>query len=142
MGVNDPPPAAEGTDMDAPYVSIRWEGDGPWVLVSWKAWANATEYRAAHEVILGAIRKHHASRLLIDARNAKVIAAADQQWLKADWIPRAIAAGRRWTAVVMPASPLVKTIVESIDKDVGKNTVETRYFDTTDQARAWLSTVG
>jgi SpoIIAA-like len=142
MGDADSRRPDDETYLDTPYVSVRWEGGGPWVFVEWKAWADATEYRAAHEAILGAIRKHRASRLLIDARNARVISEADQQWLKTDWIPRAVNAGRRWTAVVMPASALVKTIVESIDKRPTDKTVEARYFDTADQARAWLSTVG
>jgi hypothetical protein len=142
MGDVDARPADDETYLDTPYVSVNWESTGPWVLVEWKAWADATEYRAAHEAILGAIRKHRASRLLIDARNARVISDADQVWLKTDWIPRAIIAGRRWTAVVMPTSALVKTIVESIDKRPTEKTVEARYFDTTDEARAWLSSVG
>ena len=95
--------------LDTPYVSVHWEGPGPWVFVEWKAWANSTEYRAAHEAILGAIRDHRAARLLIDARHAKVISEEDQRWLDADWIPRAVTAGRRWTAVVMPSSALVRS---------------------------------
>lgn len=142
MGEADLADTGDEISLETPYVSVHWESAGPWVFVTWKAWANATEYRAAHEAILDAIRKHHASKLLIDARNAKVISEADQQWLKTDWIPRAVAAGRRWTAVVMPASALVKTIVESIDKRPADKTVEARYFDTTDQARVWLSKVG
>jgi hypothetical protein len=142
MGDKDPLRPDDETYLDTPYVSVHWESSGPWVFVVWKAWADATEYRSAHEVILGAIRKHRASRLLIDARNARVITASDQQWLKSDWIPRAILAGRRWTAVVMPASALVKTIVESIDKHQTTKAVEARYFDTPDQARAWLARVG
>jgi heme-degrading monooxygenase HmoA len=56
--------------LDTPYVSVHWESAGPWVFVEWKAWANSTEYRAAHGAILGAIRDHRAARVLIDARDA------------------------------------------------------------------------
>lgn len=142
MGDTDQLQPGDEVCLETPYVSVHWESGGPWVAVEWKAWADATEYRAAHEAILDAIRKHRATRLLIDARNARVISEADQEWLKADWIPRAVSAGRRWTAVVMPASALVKTIVESIDKRPTAKTVEAKYFDTPDQAKAWLSTVG
>jgi len=78
---------------------------------------------------------------LIDARDAKVISEQDQRWLDAEWIPRALTAGRRWTAVVMPSSALVRTIVENIDKRPVDSRVEARYFDTADKARAWLSKV-
>jgi stage II sporulation SpoAA-like protein len=142
MGDDDPPHPDDEIHLDTPHVSVHWESGDQWVSVEWKAWADATEYRAAHEAILGAIRKHRASRLLIDARKARVISDADQQWLKADWIPRAVAAGRRWTAIVMPTSALMKTIVESIDEHPTEKTSEARYFETPDQAKAWLSAVG
>lgn len=141
MGNAEPIPQHHRVYLDTPYVSVHWEGAGPWVFVEWKAWANSTEYRAAHEAILGAIRDHRAARLLIDARDAKVISEEDQRWLDADWIPRAVTAGRRWTAVVMPSSALVRTIVENIDKRPADSRVEARYFEKADDARAWLSEV-
>jgi hypothetical protein len=93
--VGDPP--GDRLYLDKPYVSIRWESGGPWVLAEWKAWANSTEYRAAHEEILGVIREHHAPRFLIDARNARVVSEQDQEWINTNWIPepwRPVAAGR------------------------------------------------
>jgi hypothetical protein len=141
MGDVEPSPPGDRLYLDKPYVSVRWESGGPWVLAEWKAWANSTEYRAAHEEILGVIREHHAPRFLIDARNARVVSEQDQEWINTNWIPRAVAAGRRWTAVVMPTSALVKTIVENIDRHPTSGTVGVRYFDTVDQARAWLSAV-
>jgi hypothetical protein len=141
MSNPSPSPLRDKVYLETPYVLVHWQSDGPWVFVEWKAWANSTEYRAAHEAILGAIRDHRASRLLIDARQAKVISEDDQRWLTTDWIPRAVAAGRRWTAVVMPSSALVRTIVENIDKRPAQGTPEVRYFDTVEAAGVWLSEV-
>jgi hypothetical protein len=42
----------------------------------------------------------------------------------------------------MPTSALVRTIVENIDKSPQRTKDEVRYFDTTDEAKAWLSSVG
>jgi hypothetical protein len=132
---------ADKTYLDTAYVSIRWISGGPWVLAEWKAWANSSEYRAAHETILTALRENHASRNLIDARYARVVSTDDQKWLIESWIPRAVAAGRRWTAVIMPRSPLARTISENIDKGTRLNLTEVEYFDTVEEAAAWLSTV-
>ena len=136
----EPVPAGD-MYLSTPYVCIHWASGGPWVVAEWKSWANSAEYRAAHEGILSAIRDHRAPRLLIDARNARVISEADQQWLNTSWIPRAVAAGRRWTAIVMPTSALVKTIVENIDKEPARSPGVAKYFGTVDEAKAWLSTV-
>ena len=127
--------------LDAPYATVGWDGDGHWVLVEWKAWANSSEYRAAHEAILEAIRENRASRNLIDALQGRVVTDADQKWLIDDWIPRAVAAGRRWTAIVMPTSPLGRTISENIDKGPRPSLTKVQYFETVAEAAAWLSSV-
>jgi hypothetical protein len=111
------------------------------VLVEWKEWADSAEYRAAHETVLMAIRENHASKNLIDATHAKVVSDSDQRWLIDNWIPRAVAAGRRSTAIVMPRSALGRTISENIDKEALTKLSKVEYFDTAADAAAWLSTL-
>jgi hypothetical protein len=132
--------AGDKVYLDAPYASIRWDG-GRWVIIEWKAWANSSEHSAAHETMLLALSENRASKNLIDATQARVVSDDDQRWLTDDWIPRAVAAGRRWTAVVMPKSALGRTISENIDKRPRPNTTKVEYFETVEQAAAWLSTV-
>lgn len=141
--MGDEPPVSKGSQiyLDTPYVLIRWDADGPWVYVKWKAWANAAEYRAAQEVVLDAIRENHASRHLIDSTDRRVITDDDQRWLVEDWMPRAVAAGRRWTAIVLPTSALVRTIEENIDRYPRPALVTVEHFETAADAAAWLSTV-
>ena len=134
-------PDGDKVYADQPYVSIRWVSDGGWVLVVWKEWADSAEYRAAHETILMAIRENHASKNLIDATHSKVVSDSDQKWLIDNWIPRAVAAGRRSTAVVMPRSALGRTISENIDKGTPSDLTQVEYFDTATEAAAWLSTL-
>lgn len=106
MSSADPAQPAGKSYLDTPFVAVRWISGGPWVLVEWKAWANSSEYRAAHETVLVALRENRASRNLIDARDARVVSDEDQRWLIENWIPRAVAAGRCWTAVVVPKRAL------------------------------------
>jgi hypothetical protein len=136
-------PASKGGKvyLDTPYVLVRWDGDGPWVYVKWKAWATSSEYRAAQEVIITAFRENHGSRNLIDSTDRKVVTADDQKWLVEDWMPRAAAAGRRWTAIVMPKSALGRTIAENIDNYARSRHVNIEHFETFEDAAAWLSTV-
>jgi hypothetical protein len=135
------PPQDDKVYLETPYVTVRWAGEGRWVLVEWKAWANSSEYRAAHEAILLAIRENRASRNLIDALQGRVVTDDDQKWLIDNWIPRAGAAGRRWTAVVMPKSALGRTISENIDKRPRPNLTKVEYFQTVEEAEAWLLSV-
>jgi hypothetical protein len=127
--------------LDTPYIFVSWIGDGPWVYVKWKAWANSSEYRAAQEVILEAIRENRAARNLIDSTDRKVFSPEDQQWLVESWMPRAEAAGRRWTAIVLPKSALGRTIAENIDSYPRSRLITVEHFETLELATAWLSTV-
>jgi len=127
--------------LDTPYILIRWDADGPWVYVKWKAWANSSEYRAAQEMVILALRENHASRNLIDSTDSRVVSEEDQKWLLQSWMPRAVAAGRHWTAIVLPKSPLGRTIAENIDKHPRSKLAEVKHFETVEDAAAWLSTV-
>ena|ERR1700736_1053379 len=127
--------------LETAHASIRWNSEGPWVAVEWKAFANASEFKTAYEIVLVAIRENRATSVLIDVRDARVIPEEDQRWLIENWIPRAVAAGRRWTAIVMPKSALVKTIVENIDKRRNSEMEKVRYFGTPEEAAVWLSGV-
>jgi hypothetical protein len=141
MGESAEVPAAGKVYLDTPYVLVRWDGEGPWVFVQWKAWANSAEYRAAQEAVIIALRENHASRNLIDSTDSRVVSDDDQQWLVEDWMPRAVAAGRRWTAIVLPKSALGRTIAENIDRRPRSNWVKVEHFQTVEEAAAWLSTV-
>jgi hypothetical protein len=133
------PPARDAVYLDAPYLSIRWESGGPWLFVEWRSWARSPEFRAAYEVILVAMRENRASKLLIDLRKTRVLAAEDQQWLVEDWGPRSVQAGVRSMAVIIPERALENTILESIDNRIPTTMLEIRYFGTPAEARAWLS---
>jgi hypothetical protein len=127
--------------LDAPYASVHWNSAGRWVLVEWKEWANSPEYREVHETVLIALLENRGSKNLIDATNARVVSEDDQRWLIEDWMPRAVAGGRRWTAVVIPNRALARTISENIDKHPRPNVTKVEYFQTVEDAAAWLSTV-
>ena len=141
--MSDPAPAPQGGKvyLDTPYVLVRWDGGGPWVYVVWRGWANSDEYRATQEMIILALRENRASRNLIDSTDSRVVSEEDQQWLVADWMPRAEAAGRRWTAIVLPKSALGRTIAENIDRHPRSSWIKIEHFKTAEQAAAWLSTV-
>jgi hypothetical protein len=141
MGNAESSAQGDSSYLNAPYASVRWISAGRWVLVEWKEWANSPEYREVHETVLIALLENRASKNLIDATNARVVSEDDQRWLIEDWMPRAVAGGRRWTAVVMPNRALARTISENIDKHPRPNVTKVEYFQTVEEAAACLSTV-
>ncbi len=118
--------------------SVRWDGEGQLVLVEWEGWANSTEFAALLDAEIHALRQHHGSRLLADCRRQKVLNPADQDRANLDWLPRALAAGLKRIAVVLPSSGLAElNLKESLGK-APAGALDVAYFVTVEEAREWL----
>src|SRR5260370_1570710 len=100
-------PEEDDVYCDVPGVaSVRWDADGQLVLVEWRGWANAAEFAALLEAEITALRKHRGKHMLADCRLQKGLTAADQTRANENWLPRALVAGLKRLAVVLPSSGL------------------------------------
>lgn len=108
---------------------VTWNADLRAACLESQGWADAGESHAALDAVIRALRAHRGSRCLVDNRK-KAIKAADQTWIAEDWIPRAVGAGLRLTAIVeLESGPATTTI----------NEIEVRYFSTVVRAAEWLT---
>jgi hypothetical protein len=119
--------------LETPYVSIRWERHC--VVVEWKGWASSADFRAAQVMCIRACEENRASRLLVDARNRKMVLVEDERWWSEDMSPLLAMTGVRWVAVVTPSNRLAGVIARTRRDQAA----ETRHFGTLDEARQWLS---
>ena len=126
---------------DEPYIAIRWESEGPWVIVEWKAWATSQEHRAAYEKGLLAVTDNHATMWLVDARAMRAVVAEDQHWLATYFVPRLARAGIRKTALVRPKSEVAALASDNVVRDHPIDADQRRSFTTLDEAKAWLRSV-
>jgi hypothetical protein len=132
-------PHADGVYFDAPGVaSVRWDEDGQLVLVEWQGWANSNEFSELLEAEITALKKHQGSRVLADCRRQKVLNPADQDKANQAWLPRALAAGLKRFAVVVPSSLLAEVNLKSSLDSVPSTVLDVAYFATPEQARDWL----
>jgi hypothetical protein len=132
-------PAANIVFFDKPGVaSVKWDEDGQFVLVEWQGWANPSEFAALLEAEIVALRKHKGSLMLADCRAQKGLSAADQVRANEVWLPRALAAGLKRFAVVLPSSGLAAANLKERLGRVRAGTLEVAYFPTPEEARAWL----
>ena len=133
-------PHAEGVYFDAPGVAtVKWDEDGQLVLVEWQGWANATEFSELLDAEIAALRKHHGTRMLADCRRQKGLSAVDQDRANENWLPRALVAGLKRFAVVLPSSGLAAANLKERLGKVRPGALELAYFATPEEARAWLS---
>ena len=132
-------PASDDVYFDVPGVaSVRWNEEGKLVLVEWQGWANSREFAELLEAEITALKNHHGSRLLADCRRQKVLNPADQDRANKAWLPRALAAGLKRFAVVVPSSVLAEVNLKTSLEQVPATALEVAYFATPERARDWL----
>ncbi|HEX9098065.1 MAG TPA: hypothetical protein VF956_01105 [Candidatus Dormibacteraeota bacterium] len=119
--------------------SVRWDAGAATVVVEWEGWANSTEFAALLDAGFRALKAHSGSRVLADCRLQKVLLPADQERADREWLPRALAAGLKRFAVILPVSGLARmNLKDSLDA-IPSTSLEVEYFDSVEQAREWLA---
>jgi hypothetical protein len=106
--------------------------------LEWKGFANSAEFRVGVMKALKAIRDKHAASMVSDTRKLEVIANEDQLWIRDTWVPLAVAAGLKRSAVVMATRGLGKLTVEEVLRQVGDRAFVTRTFDSLVEAMSWV----
>jgi hypothetical protein len=133
-------PPVDGVYFNAPGVaSVRWDEEGLLVLVEWEGWADSAEFAALLEAELQALKQHHGSSILADCRRQKVLNPKDQDRANREWLPRALAAGLKRFAFVLPESVVADMNIRDSMGKASAPTLEVEYFATVDEAREWLA---
>jgi hypothetical protein len=133
-------PVADDACFNTPGVaSVRWDHSAQLVLVEWEGWADSNEFAAVLDAELQALKQHHGSSLLADCRRQKVLKPADQDRANQEWLPRALAAGLKRFAVVVPGSVLAEMNIRDMLSKVAVSKLEVEYFAAVAEAREWLA---
>jgi hypothetical protein len=118
--------------------SVRWDEARSAVFVEWEGWANTAEFAALLDAEIQALTEHGCSRMLADCRRQRVLNQADQERAEREWTPRAIAAGLKRFAVVLPVSDVAAANLRS-RLDSATSAIRIRYFASLDEAMEWLA---
>lgn len=145
--INDLTPAgnlevevAEDVFYNQPGVAVvTWDPAIGVAHIEWQGWANPTEFAAANDAIITALKRNRGTKSLGDCRNMKVIQQSDQDWVNREWFPKAIAAGLTRMALVVAKSGLAQMIVEDLVSRVPGTKLDVGYFATIEEATTWLT---
>jgi hypothetical protein len=119
--------------------TVLWDPAIQAVSTEWHGWADRAEFVPVLEASLRALKKHHASRGLVDSRRQRALPWPDQDWVSRQWFPRALAAGLRRLALVVPENELVMKGIEEVVSTVQGASLEVAYFATSSEASKWLT---
>ena len=93
---------------DSPHLTIHWDPDASCVHLEWKGFVHGEKGRTGLNMGLDFFKTKSTNRWLADTRQLRVVPEEDLKWINEDWFPRAIAAGVRRMALVVPESVLAK----------------------------------
>lgn len=124
--------------VDTPYLTIRWNKELKCVVMRWKAFVSGEDFRAGLDSGLELVRHKHSTKWLADLRCLGIVSSEDQEWSNQDWLPRALAAGVKYMAVVMPYNVGSRWSVDKSMQDAEDTPLVVRYFDNIERARRWL----
>jgi hypothetical protein len=97
-----------------------------------------TTYQDLLQAGLNYLEKHKASKWLSDNRRSPVVSQDDVRWRSGVWAPRALRAGFKYWAVVMPDKPIGKMQVRLLIEEFGQMGVAVQAFPDVDAAMRWL----
>jgi hypothetical protein len=120
-------------------VSMRWDPDGELVLVEWEGWADGHEFEALLEAEIQGLVHNRGSRLLADCRLQRVLSPIEQDRANREWLPRALDAGLKRFAVVLPTSVLAAMNLRDRLGQVPDPRLDVAFFAGIDEARAWIT---
>jgi len=118
--------------------TAKWIEQSQMVFVQWEGWANAAEFGALLDAEVRALKEHGGCRLLADCRLQRVLSADEQQRANRDWVPRAVEAGLKRFAVVLPLSDMAAGHIQERLHEVSESGFDVSYFTTVEDAKQWL----
>jgi hypothetical protein len=124
--------------FDAPYGTISWDEATQCVHVEWKGFVHGEMIKTVLNTALELFETKDTDRWLADMRRIKVFDEEDSRWVNDVWFPRAIEAGVRRMALSVPDSVLAQMSLKRLMKRVDEGELETAYFRTLEEAKAWL----
>jgi hypothetical protein len=140
MGTATPRPAERERLVVHDQVTMElWRELG--VLVNtWTGFLKGEEYRELMNRAVELLERHGISKVLADVSQLRPLVAEDMSWTTEDWAPRAVAAGMREMAVVLPRSVFAQLSVTRVVENLGDDRIVTAQFDDVRSALAWLET--
>ena len=123
------------------WLTLRWDEPIQAAWAQGSAYAEGAELRAGYDAILALCRSKRNRRYIGDARDLAPISQADQRWINEEFMPRLLAAGVRYMAIVIPKASVARLSVRQVLSKVNEINLVTAYFDEIEAARDWLRTV-
>jgi hypothetical protein len=121
------------------FVKVELVSNSKILLLTWMGFIPSVKYRDACEKALEIAKKHRVKEWLSDIKQVKVVSPTDQEWVVADWAPRAVAAGcYNRQAILMPDDIFGQVSANKMIVSIKGQSVEMQNFNNLEAAKEWL----
>ena len=124
---------------------LEYDPGTPCVIGTIKDFLLSEEFRThmnkGLELLIEKKNNHPEIGWLGNAKYQSTILEDDMTWVATEWGDRAIAAGIRYIALVLPDDEIVKLSQDYFDKDFKKDGMTLKQFMDLESARQWLHNV-
>lgn len=128
-------------EYENPCCCVRWLEPDRVLYEEWNGMVKGENYRTAQNAAIDIFQRHKGSKVLFDTRGVKVLPREDQEWHVNVAIPRLIAAGMRYSAIVNPEAAVgelsVSRAVSSATASGAQRQAAT--FTDVEEALSWLA---
>jgi hypothetical protein len=119
--------------------NIYYDSEEGHVRMDWNGYATSAQFREGTEYMLKVLVENGAHKVLADIESMTLIGQEDQNYVKFNFLPRAIERGFRAIALVRPSNYFNALAVEAISYRVQQTSVQIRIFNSLPEAQSWLA---
>jgi len=119
------------------FVKISWDAETGCTVAEWNGFSYGEELKIGMNKILELVRAKKATKTIADLRKMRITSSEDQEWIFKDWTPRAIEAGIKYAASLVPESQLAKSSYDKTLPEAGSG-IKMVNFSNLDEAKKWL----
>ena len=125
---------------DTPSVTVWYHSDSNIVHSHVRKFVTGKEFQEFLMAGYGVLVKNRARKWLSDDRSNSVLRQEDVEWGNQNWLPKCVAAGWKYWAIVQPEKVLASAPMERLVEDFKKLGITSRFFSDPIAAMAWLET--
>ena len=132
-------PVSEITIIQNEYATLVYYPDTKVVHHTFHKPIKGQELRDVLNTGIKTLQKYKASKWLSDDRGNSVLPPEDSEWGKKDWFPRAVKAGWKYWALVVPHETVARMSMKDVIDSYFEQGLRIAVFTDPEDALKWLS---
>lgn len=123
------------------YADILYDEEMHCLQVIWKPDMNDDNYKDVFNYCISFSKDHHVDFFLSDIRDQKIISPETRKWFETDAMPRAVATGLKYGAIIFSGNVFKKYYANHILARSKNFSLPIKFFTSFDDAYKWFSAV-